>query len=117
MNKLNIFVGVLLISLLASGCADRKNLSPFPTISDNAKADLSAPVDCQTAQKNISVLESEKASVGRQVLSGVRSIMPISAVAGILMGDYSDRVEVASGEYNNDIEAKIAIIKSSCGLS
>ncbi|WKZ57357.1 MAG: hypothetical protein QY326_01445 [Bdellovibrionota bacterium] len=33
--------------------------------------------------------------------------MPISAVAGILMGDYRDRVQVATGQYNNDIEARL----------
>ena len=41
---------------------------------------------------------------------------PIAAVAGILMGDYSDRVSVAVGTYNSDIEAKIAQIKRACRM-
>lgn len=104
----------LLVSVTA--CSDRKNLSPFPTISKEAKADLNAPVNCETAPADIKVLEEEKASVGKQILSGVRSVMPIAAVAGILMGDYRDRVQVATGTYNSHIEAKINQIKTVCGL-
>ncbi len=108
---------VLGFSVLSLGaCSDRKNLSPFPTISPETKAEIASPVNCSTAQSDIKVLEEEKASVGKQVLSGVRSILPIAAVAGILMGDYRSRVQVATGTYNADIEDKIAKIKSTCGL-
>ena len=107
---------MLTLSLVVfSGCSDRKNVSPLPTISAGTRANLDAPVNCSTARSDIKILEEEKASVGKQVLSGVRSVLPISAVAGILMGDYSDRVAVASGSYNADIEAKIARIKALCG--
>jgi hypothetical protein len=55
--------------------------------------------------------------VAKQILSGVRSVFPIAAAAaGILMGDYRDRVTVATGKYNRDLAAKIAHIKSECGL-
>lgn len=109
-------VGVLASCLMLSACADRKNVSPFPTISENAQTSLSAPVNCATAPQDIKTLEEERASVGKRILSGVRSILPIAAVAGILMGDYRDRVEVASGKYNDDINNKIAEIKSTCGI-
>lgn len=108
-----IFV-IVLAAFLISGCSSRKNVSPLPAISDEAKASLNTPVNCSTAGRDIKILEEEKASVGKQMLAGVRSIMPISAVAGILMGDYRDRVQVATGQYNNDIEAKIAQIKREC---
>jgi hypothetical protein len=62
-------------------------------------------------------VEEEKASVGRQALAGVRSLVPFSAAAGILMGDYQDRVKVATGTYNDDLEAKIQQIKATCGVS
>ena len=104
------------IIVVVSGCADRKNLSPVPSISDATKASISSPVRCETARQDIATLEEERASVGKQILSGVRSILPFAAVAGILMGDYSDRVEVASGQYNADIDAKILEIKATCGV-
>ncbi len=103
--------------VVLAGCSGRTNHSPIPTISDKTRADLSAPVNCSTAQQDIAVLEEERASVGKQILSGVRSILPISAVAGLLMGDYSDRIEVMSGQYNDDIAAKVADIKMTCGIA
>jgi len=101
--------------LFISGCANRTNHSPIPSISEEAQNNLNKLVDCNTAQQDIATLEEEKASVGKRVLSGVRSVFPIAAVAGILMGDYSDRVSVAAGTYNDDIDAKIKQIKEVCG--
>ncbi len=118
MKKFNLSLAIFFIStLFISACSNRKDLSPIPTIDSKAKADLEAPIDCNHAASQIQVLESEKASVGKQILSGVRSIMPISAVVGILLGDYRDRVEVSTGQYNNDLEAKIGVIKAECGQS
>ncbi|MBN8548370.1 MAG: hypothetical protein J0M12_03525 [Deltaproteobacteria bacterium] len=110
--KLGLIAGCLLIS----ACSDRKNISPFPSISSNAQASLGAQVNCATAPQDIKTLEEERASVGKRILSGVRSVFPIAAVAGLLTGDYSDRVQVASGQYNDDINNKIAEIKSTCGI-
>jgi len=87
-----------------------------PTISDKSKADLEKPVDCSTAQADLQILEEEKASVGKRMLSGVRSILPVAAVAGLLRQDYGNRVEVATGTYNSDLETKIQEIKSTCHL-
>jgi hypothetical protein len=108
---------VLLTSFLfTTGCSNRKNHSPLPTISEEAQTELKKPVDCSTASQDIAILEEEKASVGKRMLSGVRSVFPIAAVAGILMGDYGDRVSVAAGTYNDDIEAKIKEIKTVCEI-
>jgi len=109
------YVLSFLLLVFCSACAGRKNISPMPSISNEAKAGLKKPVNCSTASRDIKILEEERASVARQILSGVRSVMPIAAVAGILTGDYSDRLEVTTGEYNNDIEHKIDQIKRTCG--
>lgn len=110
------FIGLSLVVACVSilGCAERTNHSPFPSVSDETKADLRRPVNCATARQDVKLLEDERASLGKQVLSGVRSVFPIAAVAGILMGDYRDRVQVASGQYNRDLEAKIEQIKKTC---
>ena len=113
--KINVLSLSIVLACVA-GCSDRKNISPLPTVSESARASLSRPVNCETAQRDIGVLESEKASVGKQILSGVRSVFPIAAVAGILTGDYSDRVEVATGQYNDDINAKIDQIHRECNV-
>lgn len=106
----------LAMVLFLSACSNRENTSPFPSIHPDVKANLAAPVNCRTARQDLLLLEEEKASVGKQILSGVRSIFPIAAVSGILMGDYKDRVEVATGQYNADLEAKIEQIKRECKL-
>ena len=116
MIKTSIFSTILCCCVLVSGCAQRENISPVPSIPADAKRELEQPVNCNTAHSDIRILEEEKASVGKRALSGVRSIFPISAAAGILMGDYSDRVSVATGKYNDDIESKISHIKRRCGL-
>lgn len=103
-----------LITCSSIGCAGRKNLSPLPTIEPRAKESLEAPVNCSTAKQDIAVLEDERASVAKQILSGVRSVVPFSAAAGILLGDYKDRAEVATGMYNEAIDDKIAQIKRRC---
>jgi hypothetical protein len=86
------------------------------TISEEAKYEIDKPVDCSTAEYDIKILEGEKASAGKQALSGVRSVMPAAVVIGILSGDYKNRVKVAVGQYNKDIDAKIQEIKDTCGM-
>ena len=99
------------------GCArNGENLSPLPSINPQTKANLKAPVNCRTANRDIAFLEEERASIAKRILSGVRSVFPMAVVAGILMGDYNDRFEVAIGDYNADIEAKIAQIQATCGI-
>ncbi len=110
-----IFIAVFSVIVLAA-CADRKNLSPLPSISSDAKARMSSPVNCSTASRDIKMLEEEKAGVGKQIISGVRSVLPFAAAAGILMGDYRDRVQVATGKYNDDLAEKIDRIKTTCGV-
>lgn len=107
---------LIAVVLFASSCANRKNVSPVPSIKKETKQQIAKPVNCATAKRDLAILEKEKASVGKRLLSGVRSVIPISAAAGILMGDYSDRVKVAVGTYNADLEAKAAQIRRSCRI-
>lgn len=100
-------VGTLCLVLILCGCA---------TISDQANYQLGKSVDCSTADLDIKILEGEKASVSKKAISGVRSVLPASIVVGILSGDYKNRVKVAAGSYNRDIDAKIKEIKDQCNI-
>lgn len=118
MRKYSILPYLLPALLLPlSGCAERKNISPVPSISEEVKTELKSPVNCKTAKQDIKVLEKEEASVLKRMVSGVRSVMPIAAAAGILTGDYNDRVKVATGQYNADLAAKINEIKTTCKIN
>lgn len=86
------------------------------SISKEAKENLAAPVNCATATQDIATLESEKASNEKRIADGIGSVVPQLAVVGILTGDYKNRVEVATNKYNDDIKAKIAEIRSECGV-
>lgn len=108
-----VITPLILVSCLSVGCS-RPNLSPRPTIDPKVQGDLDAPVNCSTAKQDIATLEDERASVAKQIASGARAINPFSAAAGIVLGDEQDRLEVASGEYNDKIDAKIAQIKRKC---
>ena len=74
------------------------------------------PVNCATAEGDIRVLESERAHVGEQIFKGVTAIAPAGFVLGMVTGTEGDKLEIASGEYNEKIEKRIAKIKSTCGL-
>lgn len=114
--KAVVCAAVLGLTLLAGCAGNGENLSPIPSINPETKADLKAPVNCKTGRRDIAILEEERASIAKRIFSGVRSVFPIAVVAGILMGDYNDRFEVAIGQYNQDIEAKIAQIRRTCGF-
>jgi hypothetical protein len=116
MKTINTLLSLGLALVVMGGCSDRKNVSPMPAISNEAKAGLNRPVNCGTARRDIGILEEERASTAKQIVSGVRSVFPIAAVVGLISGDYSDRVEVATGSYNDAIQAKIDHIKGACGL-
>jgi hypothetical protein len=86
----------------------------MPTIDPKIKEQLDAPIDCTTAKQDIATLEDARASVAKEVISGARAIIPFSAAAGVATGDEQDRAEVATGVYNDRIDAKVAAIKRKC---
>ena len=110
---LRVAIPVLIASTSVVGCA-RPNNSPFPTIDPAVEEQLKSPITCETAKVDIATLENAKASVAKRVISGARAINPVSAAVGVATGDEQDRLEVASGDYNDRIDAKIAAIKRRC---
>lgn len=75
------------------------------------------PINCATAEGDIRVLQSEKASAADQMARGVTALVPASAVVGIVSGQEGAKFEIASGEYNTMIDKRIAAIRTTCKLS
>jgi hypothetical protein len=96
-----------LIVMLAAGCA----LQEQQTLQS-----LNQPISCRTAEGDIRVLQSEKANVAQQVAAGATAIAPAGIVVGMLTGTESTKLTVAAGDYNNQIDARIAAIRSQCGV-
>ncbi len=77
---------------------------------------INQPINCATAEGDIRVLESEKAHVAQQILEGVTSIAPAGIVLGVVTGTERTKLRVATGEYNQKIDERIAEIKRTCGV-
>lgn len=100
-----IFIITLLI--VATGCAP---------ISEQGQQELDQPVNCATAPGDLRALEAEKTHVGEQIAAGVTAVVPVSLVVNVAKGTEKDHFTVASGKYNDMLDAKIAEIKSTCML-
>lgn len=85
------------------------------TISDDTKALLDKPIDCQTADEDIAALDAALPSTGKRVTSTVRSLAPVAIATGVITRDYRDRARVATGDLSRDINTKIADIYETCG--
>jgi hypothetical protein len=75
-----------------------------------------ASINCDTAQQDIAHLESEKKSSLEQMEKGVTSIMPSTAALHLITGTQQESKEIATGEYNDKIDAQVAKIRSTCGI-
>jgi hypothetical protein len=102
----NLSMTVVAFSMLAA-------CSP---ISQQAQQDLAKPINCATAEGDIRVLQSEKAHALTQIASGVTALSPAGAVLGVASGTETAKLQVASGEYNQMIDRKIADIKRTCRI-
>ena len=74
------------------------------------------PVDCRTAPGDLRVLQGEKAHVVQQLAMGATAIYPAGAIMGVLTGTEGTKLQVATGQYNQMIDQKIAQIESTCGI-
>ncbi len=99
---------------LITVCAAATMMAACSPVSKEAKQELAKPVNCATAEGDLRVLEKEKTHAGNQALQGVSAIAPIGLVTGVLTGTEGDKLKVATGEYNKQIDAKIAEIKKTC---
>lgn len=104
----NMRIGALGAAFLLAGCAMQ--------FKQEEQAAEHERVRCSTAQGDVRVLQSEKAHVAEELAMGVTAIYPAGAVIGILTGTEGTKIQVATGEYNQKIDEKIAEIRSTCGL-
>jgi hypothetical protein len=102
---------VLALTLCAglSACTASKDVQ-------QVEAQEKAPIDCATAEGDVRVLQSEKASVGDEIARGVTAIVPAGAVVGLVGGQEKAKLQIASGDYNRMIDQRIAAIRARCGL-
>ena len=93
--------------VLAVGCALQE---------EETLQSLNQPINCRTAEGDIRALRSEKANAVQQAAAGVTAIAPAGIVVGALTGTEGTKLTVAAGDYNNQIDARIAAIEDKCGV-
>ena len=76
--------------------------------------EMKEPINCDTAEGDIRILEQEKAHVAQQIVAGVGSIMPAGIVIGLVTRTQKTKMKVAIGKYDKMIDERIAEIKEQC---
>ena len=107
MRTIAILLTLIIGAGVVAGCTGKSAIG---------ERELKQAVNCDTARSDISILEKEKASVVERVAIGVTSVTPAGAVLGILTMTEDDKLEVAVGSYNSQLDAKIAAIKRECSI-
>lgn len=93
------------VAVLAAGCAMQEK---------KTMESLDQPINCATAEGDIRVLQGEKTHVAQQIASGLTAIAPAGIVLGLLIGTEGTKLRVATGNYNTQIDQRIAAIRSTC---
>jgi len=102
---------VMMMMVVLSACATTKKEK-----STMAELKQDQPVQCATASGDLRALNAEKAHVGSEIGAGVGAIVPISLVVNLVEGTEGTEFKVASGDYNDMIDKRIAEIKAACDL-
>jgi len=97
-----------LIVLILSGCTGSTEPSPQVT-----EATVNKPINCTTAEADISTLTSQKQS--DQAVSGLLSITPVGLLTNAATSP-DDKEKASIEEHNKMIDAKIADIKKTCNI-
>ena len=104
MNKLIL----VFVVLCCSGCASAVNKHEL------LQAQLSMPIECMMAEEQIESLHSYEVDSTEQFANTVASILPTSIIFNLLTGEYTSRLKLANGEYNQQVSNRIAEIKQKC---
>lgn len=101
-------IGMLALGA-ASGCAmeQKQNLQ---TLQDSGR------IHCATADGDLRMLQSEKANVAQRIAEGATAIYPAGLVVGLITGTEGTKLKVATGDYDKQIDQRIAEIKETCGI-
>lgn len=75
-----------------------------------------SPVSCATAEGDIRALTAEKDYAKSHALESAAALTPAGALLGLATGTERKKLQMLSPEYQKRIDARIALIRSTCGL-
>ncbi len=75
------------------------------------------PVNCATAEGDLRAIAAEKKHAEDKQLESVAAITPAGALLGLVTGTEGKRLQMLSGDYIKQLDARSAEIKAKCGVS
>ncbi len=112
MNRLERLVKVCLGAFLVGG-----NLVAMSVPSFADESQKRHPVNCTTAEGDLRAIAAEKKHAEDQQLESVAAITPAGALLGLVTGTENKRLQMLSGDYIKQLDARSAEIKAKCGVS
>ncbi len=67
--------------------------------------------NCARIDRQIAMLEHEKAENDQRLIAGVQSVHPALAAISLIRGTYSQNVSIATGEWAASIDGKLAALR------
>ncbi len=107
-HKVKVFLGGFFVGgtlLVVSG----------PSFADESQT--RHPVNCATAEGDLRAIAAEKKHAEDKQLESVAAITPAGALLGLVTGTEGKRLQMLSGDYIKQLDARSAEIKAKCGVS
>ncbi len=92
---------VACVCLGLAGCATPMAMTDIRAVRPN----------CAHIDRQIAALEKEKAENDQRLLAGIQSVAPALAAVNIVAGTYGRNVAIATGEWADAIDAKLAELR------
>jgi len=92
---------ILAAALLLAACATPMSMREIHAVKPN----------CARIDKQIAMLEKEKAENDQRLLAGIQSVAPALAALNIVAGTYGRNVAIATGEWADAIDTKLAELR------
>ncbi len=99
--------GAAALLMAAAGCA---------AIPETERQLLVAEIDCTRADETLASLEAARPTEARKARVLASSLTPGGLLIGAATEDIRDRERVLSGDYAADIDARIALVRETCGV-
>jgi hypothetical protein len=92
---------LLASSLLIAGCAAPMAMRDINAVRPN----------CARIDRQIALLEREKAQNNQRLLAGIQSVAPALAAINLVAGTYGRNVAIATGEWAEAIDRKLVELR------
>lgn len=101
---------VLIVIFTLGGCASAVKRHEI------ANAQLNQGINCSTAAQDIAALRMEKTSTSEKLANGIASVLPTSVIFNLIIGEFSSRKAIATGEFDQMLYMKIDSIEKQCSM-